>query len=84
MTECILRAVLPIELTNGNDGRGSKWFSSAKTRKQIERNLRVLGHKRKPFAADYVNNHPHCLHIWKPTETEIPTPPSILVGIVTK
>ncbi len=33
-----------------------------------------------PREEDYVNNHPHCLHIWKPTDVEIPTPPSILVG----
>ena len=33
-----------------------------------------------PKKSEYVNNHPHCLHIWKPREQEIPTPPSILVG----
>lgn len=33
-----------------------------------------------PKKEDYVNNHEHCLHIWKPTEVELPTPPSILVG----
>lgn len=33
-----------------------------------------------PKEEDYVNNHPYCLHIWKPTEVELPTPPHILVG----
>lgn len=33
-----------------------------------------------PKEEDYVNNHNHCLHIWKPTEVELPLPPSILVG----
>ncbi len=33
-----------------------------------------------PKEEDYVNNHPYCLHIWKPTDVEIPTPPTILVG----
>ncbi len=33
-----------------------------------------------PKKEDYVNNHQHCLHIWKPTKVELPTPPSILVG----
>lgn len=33
-----------------------------------------------PKEEDYVNNHPHCLHVWKPTELELPTPPHILVG----
>jgi len=34
-----------------------------------------------PAKSEYVNNHPHVLHLWRPTEVEIPTPPSILVGI---
>lgn len=37
-----------------------------------------------PRKQDYVNNHPHCLHIWKPTEEHLPTPPSILVGFRNK
>lgn len=43
-------AELPIELNNGNDGRGGKWFSSAKVRTKIEALLRATGHVRpKPF-----------------------------------
>lgn len=34
-----------------------------------------------PKKEEYVNNHPYCLHIWRSTGVEIPTPPSILVGI---
>lgn len=34
-----------------------------------------------PKKEEYVNMHPYCLHIWKPIGVEIPTPPSILVGI---
>ena len=34
-----------------------------------------------PKKEDYVNNHPNCLHMWRPTNEKIPTPPSILVGI---
>lgn len=30
---------------------------------------------------DHINNHPHCLHLWRPTDSEIPRPPSIMVGI---
>ena len=33
-----------------------------------------------PREEDYVNNHKHCLHIWRPTHEPLPTPPSILVG----
>lgn len=40
---------LPFELTNGNDGRGSKWFSSAKLRKQFEASLRKLRLVRTPY-----------------------------------
>tara|TARA_R110000823_G_C15724652_1_gene479046 strand:- start:340 stop:711 length:372 start_codon:yes stop_codon:yes gene_type:complete len=44
-------AELPIELTNGNDGRGGRWFSSAKIRKQIESLLIAEGHRRsEPFS----------------------------------
>jgi len=34
-----------------------------------------------PKRSEYVNCHPHVLHLWRPTNAEIPTPPSILVGI---
>ena len=45
----LYETTLPIELTNGNDGRGSKWFSSANARKKIEKTLRQLGMVREPF-----------------------------------
>lgn len=31
-------------------------------------------------ATDHVNCHEHCLHLWRPTEQEIPRPPAIFVG----
>lgn len=34
-----------------------------------------------PPKSEYVNNVPNCLHLWRPTEAEMPTPPAILVGI---
>lgn len=33
-----------------------------------------------PKKSEYVNNHPHVLHLWRPLDAEIPTPPSIYVG----
>jgi hypothetical protein len=33
-----------------------------------------------PAEKDYVNNHPYCLHIWKPIGAELPQPPTWLVG----
>lgn len=33
-----------------------------------------------PPRSEYVNNHPHCLHLWRPTDNHVRLPPSILVG----
>jgi hypothetical protein len=33
-----------------------------------------------PRESEYVNCHPHVLHLWRPKHQEIPTPPSVLVG----
>ncbi len=46
MKTLLHRAVFPIELTNGNDGRGGQWFSSSRARKKIEAILRAHGHAR--------------------------------------
>jgi len=37
-----------------------------------------------PPKSEYINMHPHCLHMWRPKDKEIPMPPSILVGIKKK
>lgn len=34
-----------------------------------------------PPQSQYVNNHAHCLHLWRPKHQTIPQPPSGLVGI---
>lgn len=34
-----------------------------------------------PPEEDYVNNHPNCLHLWKPVGQEIPRPEKWLVGV---
>lgn len=33
-----------------------------------------------PPKSEYVNIHQFCLHLWRPTEQQLPMPPSILVG----
>ena len=33
-----------------------------------------------PKKSEYVNCHKHVLHLWRPTNAVIPTPPSELVG----
>lgn len=32
-----------------------------------------------PTQDNYVNSHKYCLHIWRPQNQEIPTPPTIFV-----
>ena len=34
-----------------------------------------------PPQSQWVNNHPHCLHLWRPLAASIPLPPSIFVGV---
>lgn len=33
-----------------------------------------------PAASEYVNNHPYCLHLWRPTDAVLPKPEMIMVG----
>lgn len=32
-----------------------------------------------PRKSDYVNRHPYCLHLWRPLNVPLPTPPKIFV-----
>lgn len=34
-----------------------------------------------PRKSDYVNNHANTLHLWRPTQSNLPTPPAVTVGI---
>lgn len=34
-----------------------------------------------PPASEYVNNHSRCLHMWRWSRGDFPTPPAILVGV---
>lgn len=34
-----------------------------------------------PPKEDWVNNHPNCLHLWRPVGVELPRPHALLVGI---
>jgi len=31
--------------------------------------------------SEWINNHPRCLHLWRPIGIAIPKPPAILVGV---
>lgn len=48
-TRPLIDKLLPIELTNGNDGRTKHWYAPAKRRKQYEQTLKLLGLRRQPF-----------------------------------
>lgn len=34
-----------------------------------------------PAREAFVENHPNCLHLWRPIDVEMPTPPGWMVGI---
>lgn len=34
-----------------------------------------------PPASEYVNQHPYCLHLWRPTKQALPLPPMWMVGV---
>lgn len=34
-----------------------------------------------PPQSEWINNHPFCLHLWRPVGVEIPRPPMVSVGI---
>lgn len=33
-----------------------------------------------PPKSKYINNHPHCLHLWRPIDKDVPVPETYLVG----
>lgn len=34
-----------------------------------------------PAKKDYINNHPYVLHLWRPTDEVLPTPPTWMIGV---
>lgn len=34
-----------------------------------------------PAKGNYINNHPHCLHMWRPVGIELAFPPAWMVGV---
>ena len=47
--EPLLTVTLPIELTNGNQGRGGHWAATKRRRDDYESLIILMGHRRKPF-----------------------------------
>lgn len=50
----LLREMLELKLTNGNDGRGKSFWGSANFRKSAEQYLRAFHKQRKPFEVPVV------------------------------
>lgn len=34
-----------------------------------------------PAASEYRNLHPYCLHLWRPTDAELPVPPAAFIAL---
>lgn len=37
-----------------------------------------------PAEKDYVSEHDYCLHLWRPKNAQLPTPPTLMVGVKSK
>jgi hypothetical protein len=68
-----------VRAQNGRKSRVPNWkeMCAAKDLCWDEEDVVVQFHPRK---SEYVNNHPHVLHLWRPTQETIPTPHSLMVG----
>lgn len=71
---------------------GEGWDHVSVSRKNRAPNQTELAHVHRLFfqntetavqyfvpPTEHVNNHPHCLHLWRPLEGEIPKPSTIFV-----
>lgn len=62
-----------------------KWIERTPTWAEMHQLKRRLWHDHEtvmqlhPPETGYVNTHPHCLHLWRPLDREIPTPPQYMV-----
>lgn len=54
MAKELLCVSLPIELTNGNEGRKKSWYRPADRRRSYEKTIRYMGHERTPFEVPVV------------------------------
>lgn len=72
-------SVRMVDKSTGND-RTPTWAEMCKIKDIFwgEEDCVIQYH---PPKSEYVNNHPHVLHLWRPTAQAIPMPDSILVGI---
>ncbi len=60
--------------------RTPTWEEMCRVKKMFFRNDEVCVEYH-PIESEYVNNHPYCLHIFKPQNEALPTPPAWMVGV---
>jgi hypothetical protein len=72
-----------VALKNGNPMRCATWEEMCFVKDQFwNRDEAVVQFH--PPESDYINNHPFCLHLWKPSDREFRLPPANLVGFKQK
>ena len=61
-----------------NSGKTPSWAVMCKIKELFwhEEDVVMQLHPKK---SNYVNEHKHCLHLWRSLEKDIPTPPTIMV-----
>jgi hypothetical protein len=70
-----------VQARRGNQSRIPTWKEMAYVKGLCwdDEDVAVQFHPRR---SEYVNQHPHVLHLWRPTFCDLPTPPPILVGVL--
>ncbi|WP_233868619.1 DUF7694 domain-containing protein [Paraburkholderia adhaesiva] len=70
-----------VSITVAGEARCPTWEEMAWVKEQcFEADETVM--QLHPARAQYVNNHPWCLHLWRPQRRTIPLPPPLLVGLM--
>ena len=68
-----------VQATRGEQGRIPSWKEMCQV-KDLCWDPDDVVMQLHPKRSEYVNQHPHVLHLWKPIAQDIPSPPWILVG----
>jgi hypothetical protein len=73
-------SVCVIHAMNESKGRIPTWNEMCKIKQLFwDKEDTVIQYH--PAESEYVNNHPNVLHLWRPVDQQIPTPPAELIGI---
>ena len=69
-----------VSVTKVSDDRPPSWKTMSWVKELFWRDDEAVMQLH-PAKRDWINNHPGCLHLWKPQHAAIPLPPPIMVGI---